>query len=78
MPTNHAPAIIRWREQLDRQPGGLAAFEQSSTVSTILFGCHRWLDTHAQAASEEERSQIESIVAELEEWMRQRGKIFTL
>lgn len=78
MPINHGPAILRWWQHLERQPGGLAAFEQSHTVSTMLFGCHRWLSTNGKDASEEERRSIEAIRAELEDWMIQRGLQYTL
>ena len=77
MPPNHASAIIRWRNHLDELGGGLEAFDQSATVSTMLFGCHSWLKHHAGMASAEEAATMQRIKAELEEWMRMRGLSYT-
>ena len=77
MPPNHASAIIRWRDQLDELGGGLVAFDQSATVSTMLFGCHSWLEHHAATASADETARMERIKAELEKWMSARGLTFT-
>lgn len=77
MPPNHSSAIIRWRDQLDELGGGLEAFEQSATVSTMLFGCHSWLMHHAGGAPPEETVKIEQIKVELEKWMSGRGLTFT-
>lgn len=77
MTKNHAAAIIRWREEVDRLGGGLDKFEQSATVSTMLFGCHSWLDRHSDTAAAEEISGIQKIKAELESWMQARGRTFT-
>lgn len=75
MPNHFASAIIRWRDHLESQPGGLSAFEQSYTVSTMLFGCHRYLSAHeADASAEKER--IETIKGELEAWMLDRGYVY--
>ena len=76
MPKNHAPAIITWWEHLQLQPGGLEAFDQSQTVSTMLFGCHRSLETQALAEDLDTRARIEAIRDELEAWMRQRNLAF--
>lgn len=77
MPPNHASPIIRWRDQLDRLGGGLEAFDQSPTVSTMLFGCHSWLKHHAGTASAEEAATMKRIKAELETWMSVRGLSYT-
>lgn len=77
MPPNHAIAIIRWRDQLDELGGGLEAFDQSATVSTMLFGCHSWLKHHAQTSSDDERARMELIKAELEQWMSVRGLLYS-
>lgn len=75
MPTsNHAPAIVHWWTQV-KKDGGLAAVNQSATVSTMLFGCHRWLELHADQSSAEV-SEIKRIKDELESWMSIRGKTF--
>jgi hypothetical protein len=58
MPPNHAAAIIRWRNHLDELGGGLDAFDQSATVSKMLFGCHSWFKHHAEIASAEEAARI--------------------
>ena len=73
MPANHAPAIIRWRTQLDTLGKGLNGFDQSATVSTMLYGCNSWLTHHAQAASPDEVAKIRRIKAELERWLEARG-----
>lgn len=77
MPPNHASAIIHWRNQLDELGGGLEAFDQSATVSTMLFGCHSWLKHHAGVASAEEAATMQRIKAELEKWLRMRGLSYT-
>ena len=75
MPTsNHAPAIVHGWTQV-KKDGGLAAVNQSATVSTMLFGCHRWLELHADQSSAEV-SEIKRIKDELESWMSIRGKTF--
>lgn len=73
MRANHANAIITWRSQLDRIGTGLAAFEQSSTVSAMLFGCYRCLEDPESGLSSELTAELETIKAELEEWMSKRG-----
>lgn len=75
MPKHFASAIIRWRDHLESQPGGLPAFDQSYTVSTMLFGCHRYLAAYATDASSE-KERIETIKGELETWMRERGYVY--
>lgn len=66
MPTsNHASAVLRWWEQVEKE-GGLSSVKQSATVSTMLFGCHRWLELHAGQSSAAEVSEIERITSELE------------
>jgi len=77
MPPNHASAIIRWRDQVDELGGGLEAFDQSATVSTMLFGCHSWLKHHAGTASAVEAATMHRIKAELEAWMSARGLRYT-
>lgn len=76
MPTNHAPAILKWREDIDRYEGGLSPSLRSSTVSTMLFGCNQWIATHAVSASAEEVARIEHIRSELEGWLAERGVTF--
>ena len=77
MPTNaHASAILRWRETVDKQDGGLAGFQEAATISTMLFGCNRWLETQSGTAAADEMSAIEDIKSELEAWLRQRGRTF--
>lgn len=77
MPANHASAIIRWREQLDELGGGREDFDQSATVSTMLFGCHSWVKHHAGTAPADEKASMERIKAELEEWMSARGLTYS-
>lgn len=76
MPTNHAPAILKWREDIERYEGGLSPSLRSSTVSTMLFGCNQWIATHTISASPEEVARIERIRSELEGWLAERGVIF--
>lgn len=77
MSKNHAAAILRWREQVEQYFGGVESFDQSATISTMLFGCQSWLRVHAAGASEAEIRQIEAIKAELEDWLERRGLVFT-
>jgi hypothetical protein len=76
MPTNHAPAILKWREDIDRYEGGLSPTLRSSTVSTMLFGCHQWMRNHAKSASQDEIERIEQIKSELETWLTERNLTF--
>jgi hypothetical protein len=78
MPPNHASAVIRWRDQLDELGDGLEAFDQSATVSTMLFGCNSWLTHHAGTATPDEVARMKRIKAELETWMSVRGLSYTL
>lgn len=77
MPTNHAAAILAWRSHVDNQPGGLETFDQSSTVSTMLFACNTWLSQYADMANEIEVDRITLIKSELEAWMIARGHLLT-
>lgn len=78
MPTkDHSKAIIRWRQGVESFEGGLAVFQQSATVSTMLFGCRSWLRTHAGEASPAEVAEIERVKSELEHWMSARGLTYT-
>lgn len=76
MTSDRVFAIRRWRQQVSDLPGGLEAFEQPQTVSTMLFGCYRWLESGGAELRSEEKSEIEAIVVELEEWMSRRGVKF--
>ncbi|MFD2648827.1 hypothetical protein ACFSX5_13635 [Devosia albogilva] len=76
MPTiNHAAAILRWWEQVEAN-GGVDSVDQIATVSTMLFGCHRWLEVYAEEASPSETSRIIQIRDELEGWLSKRGAVF--
>lgn len=76
MPVSNYPAAIRaWWEQVQRD-GGIAEFGQSATVSTMLFGCHRWLESNPDQSAGTEMSEILDIKDQLEDWMRLRGKTF--
>ena len=72
---NHAPAILHCWEQVERD-GGIATVSQSATVSTMLFGCNRWLESHADQSSAPDVSEIRRIKDELEKWLSARGKTF--
>lgn len=73
MPTStHASAIIRWRSEVEKN-GGISQFEQSATVTTMLFGCHRWLESQAATADHNVVRSIEVIKGELEQWLADRG-----
>lgn len=74
--TNHAPAIIRWREDVENN-GGLDAFDKSSTVSTMLFGCLRCLQNPSGTSDPDQMERIERIRSELEAWMKSRNLAFT-
>ncbi|WEJ56761.1 hypothetical protein [Devosia sp. FJ2-5-3] len=77
MPQDHSTAIIRWREQLDVVGPGLDAFDQTATVSTMLFACRSWLRNHAPAADPQMQDKIQYIDNELTSWMTDRGLAFT-
>ena len=73
--SNHAPAILHWWEQVEKD-GGIGTVSQSATVSTMLFGCHRWLESYGDQSSGPEVSEIRHIKDQLEHWMSARGKTF--
>ncbi|WP_449397210.1 hypothetical protein [Devosia riboflavina] len=73
MAISAAAAIISWRDHLEQHGGGLASNEQSFTVSTMLLGCHQWLDRHAVDAPPAQAERIAEIKRELEDWLGQRG-----
>ncbi len=72
---DHAPAILQWWAHVQKN-GGLAATERSATVSTMLFGCYRWLELQDDISSPPHAAQIEFIKNELENWMSARGLFF--
>lgn len=73
MATDHASAIFFWRDNIDKQAPGLSG-APSATVSTMLFGCRHWLHHHSNSGSTETRQRIETITAELEAWLTERGR----
>ena len=74
VPTDYAGAVLRWREHIGRQPGGLAQFDRPETVSTMLYACHRYLETQAQDADGSPVAQrLHDVKMELQAWMRDRG-----
>jgi hypothetical protein len=71
---NHAPAIIRWRDQLDEL--GLDIEDQPApTISTMLFGCNQWLEINVDQTTDE-FPRITTIKSELERWLRLKGLAF--
>lgn len=77
MPKDHFDAIVRWRDQLDRVGPGLDGFEQSATISTMLYGCRSWLEHYGKTAEPQMLETIRSIEAELVAWMVARSRTFT-
>lgn len=77
MPRDHYAAIVRWRDQLDLAGQGLDDFEQSATVSTMIYGCRSWLEHYGTTADAAKLDRIRSIEAELTAWMANRGRTFT-
>ena len=73
--TNHAAAILRWWDQVESN-GGLNSVDQVATVSTMLFGCYRWLEACAEDAVPWETEKITEIRDALEGWMNERGAVF--
>lgn len=74
MKTNHAAAIIRWRDQLDDLGIELTS-QKSATVSTMLFGCIRWLEANP-ADQSALATRISGIKAELEQLLADQGVPF--
>lgn len=68
--SNYPSAILRWREAVERQEGELSGFEEPATISTILFGCNRWLEAQSVVAVSEDAAAIRRIKAELERMAR--------
>lgn len=73
--SDYAPAIRHWWAHVEKN-GGLASYEQSATVSTMLFGCNRWLELNAGKSSAQDISEIERIRDELCNWIKLRGKTY--
>lgn len=74
--SDYAPAIRHWWAHVEKN-GGLASYEQSATVSTMLFGCNRWLELNAGNSSAQDISEIERIKDELHNWIKLRGKTYS-
>jgi hypothetical protein len=72
MPSNHASAILRWYQHIQQQPDGLAG-AASATVTTMLFGCHHWLEHHSGSAAPDTLDRIHRVKHELETWLAERG-----
>lgn len=68
MSEKYASAILRWR-----QYAGPADTWPSAAVSTILFGCQRWLEKNGTTAAQATREQVLTIQDELEAWLAERG-----
>ena len=73
MAKDYSRAILNWRENVTKIHGGLDAFDQSPTISTMLFGCNRWLEEHEEDQHDDIRRRIVDIKSELEAWKRQRN-----
>ena len=63
----YALAILRWR-----QYAGPADTWSSAAVSTILFGCQRWMETNGLTSDKATREQILAIKHELDAWVDRR------
>ena len=68
MSEKYASAILRWR-----QYAGSADTWSRAAVSTILFGCQRWMEKNGPTADHVTREQILTIQSELEAWLAERG-----
>lgn len=68
-------AILGWRDNIEKHQGGLDDVKETATISTMLFGCRRWLAAHGsdQDTDPEITRRLETVEAELTEWLRKRG-----
>jgi hypothetical protein len=53
-------------------PHGLSG-ATSATVTTMLFGCHHWLQHHSDSAAGDTLDRIQFVKRELETWLAERG-----
>ena len=68
MSERYASAVLRWR-----QYAGPADTWSSAAVSTILFGCERWIEKNGSTADQATREQVLTIKEELEAWVAERA-----
>jgi hypothetical protein len=68
MSEKYASAILHWR-----QYAGSADTWSSAAVSTILFGCERWIEKNGPNADQVTRERVVTIKDELEAWLAERG-----
>jgi hypothetical protein len=64
MTKDHSAAILHWRRYAD------LVTAQRATVTTMLFGCERWLDQYPREWETTVGYQIRQIKAELEAWLQ--------
>lgn len=69
MSEKYVSAILHWR-----QYAGPADTWSGAAVSTILFGCNRWMEMNSSAADEATREQVLAIKDELEAWVVERRR----
>lgn len=63
MSEKYLSAILRWR-----QYAGPVDTWNTAAVSTILFGCQRWIEIEGSTADQATREQVLAIQSELEAW----------
>ena len=68
MSEKYAAAILRWR-----QYAGPTTTWTGAAVSTILFGCQRWIELNSTTADEATREHVLAIQDELEVWIAQQA-----
>lgn len=68
MSTDYAAAVIHWRRHLHD-------IDQvsSATVSSMLFACHRWIESNPDGAESVEGRSVLDVKIELELWLSSRG-----
>lgn len=69
MSEKYASAILRWR-----QYAGPADTWSRAAVSTILFGCQRWIEKTGPTSDQDTREQVLTVKDELEAWVAERAE----
>lgn len=71
MTPNYLLAIFHWRDHA----GDLDDPQSSGSLSTLLYGCERWLEHNAAAIDTDDGRRLIMIKQELEDLLGRHGKL---
>lgn len=71
MAPNYLLAIFHWRDHA----GDLDDPQSSGSLSTLLYGCERWLELNEAALDTDDGRRLMMIKRELEDLLERHGKL---